>query len=89
MERKALERRTVLKGGAAAFGMIGSGVSAATIAAATPAAGEAAKSPLPEQLLTAVERRPSSRILPNLGFRHAQPECVVGPGGLEPPTRPL
>ena len=56
MERKALERRTVLKGGAAAFGMIGSGASAATIAAARPAAGEAAQSPLPEQLLTAVER---------------------------------
>jgi hypothetical protein len=56
MERKALERRTVLKGGAAAFGMIGSGASAATIAAAKPAAGEAAQSPLPEQLLTAVER---------------------------------
>src|ERR1700733_13650156 len=56
MERKALERRTVLKGGAAAFGMIGSAASAATIAAATPAAGEAAQSPLPEQLLAAVER---------------------------------
>ena len=35
MERKALERRTVLKGGAAAFGLIGSGASAATIAAKT------------------------------------------------------
>ena len=34
MKRKTLERRTVLKGGAAAFGMIGSGASAATIAAA-------------------------------------------------------
>jgi hypothetical protein len=56
MERKALERRTVLKGGAAAFGLIGSGASAATIAAAKPAAGEVAQSPLPEQLLTAVER---------------------------------
>ena len=56
MERKALERRTVLKGGAAAFGLIGSGASAATIASARPAAGEAAQSPLPEQLLTAVER---------------------------------
>jgi hypothetical protein len=56
MERKTLERRTILKGGAAAFGMIGSGASAATIAAAKPAAGEAAQSPLPEQLLTAVER---------------------------------
>ena len=40
MERKALERRTVLKGGAAAFGMIGSAASAATIAAATPAAAK-------------------------------------------------
>ena len=56
MERKALERRTVLKGGAAAFGMIGSGASAATIAAARPAAAEAAHTPLPEQILTAIER---------------------------------
>ena len=56
MERKTLERRTVLKGGAAAFGMIGSGASAATIAAARPAAAEAAHAPLPEQILTAVER---------------------------------
>jgi hypothetical protein len=55
MERKALERRTVLKGGAAAFGLIGSGASAATVAA-KPAAGEAAQSQLPEQILTAVER---------------------------------
>ena len=46
MERKALERRTVLKGSAAAFGLIGSGASAATIAA-KPAAGEAAQSALP------------------------------------------
>jgi cytochrome P450 len=56
MERKTLERRTVLKGGAAAFGMIGSSASAATIAAVKPAAGDAAQSALPEQLLTAVER---------------------------------
>ena len=56
MARKVLERRTVLKSGAAAFGMIGSGASAATIAAAKPATDEAAQSPLPEQLLTAVER---------------------------------
>src|SRR6516225_4849577 len=56
MERKALERRTVLKGGAAAFGLIGGGASAVTIAAAKPAASEAAPSPLPEQLRTAVER---------------------------------
>jgi hypothetical protein len=55
MERKALERRTVLKGSAAAFGLIGSGASAATIAA-KPAAGEAAQSALPEQLLAAVDR---------------------------------
>ena len=56
MERKALKRRTVLKGGAAAFGLIGSGASASTVAAAKPAAGEPVQSPLPEQLLTAVER---------------------------------
>ena len=55
MEDKTLERRTVLKGGAAAFGLIGSGVS--TVAAAGPASAEA--SPLAsaeEQILNAVRR---------------------------------
>jgi cytochrome P450 len=56
MERKAVERRTLLKGGAAAFGMIGSGAAAATMAGARPAVAEAAHAPLPEQILTAVER---------------------------------
>jgi hypothetical protein len=56
MERRALERRTVLKGGAAALGTIGAGASTASMAAATPGSGEAAQSALPEQLLTAVER---------------------------------
>jgi cytochrome P450 len=56
MERKNLERRTVLKAGAAAFGMMGSGVSAAVVGGAEQASAEAARSQLPEQLLTAVER---------------------------------
>jgi hypothetical protein len=55
MEHKTLGRRTVLKGGTAAFGVLGGGAAAATIAAAKPAAGEAAQA-LPEQLLSAVER---------------------------------
>jgi hypothetical protein len=56
MEWNDLERRTVLKGGAAALGLIGGGASATTLAAAKPATGDAAQTPLPEQLLTAVER---------------------------------
>ena len=81
MERKALERRTVLKGGAAAFGLIGSGASAATIAAAKPAAGEAAPSPLPDQLLTAVERFRAT--IPDLD---REGDLVQYVGGLVNPT---
>ena len=56
MERKTLERRTVLKGGAAAVGMFGSGASTAMVAGLEPASADTAKPPLPEQILTAVER---------------------------------
>jgi cytochrome P450 len=56
MEQRTLERRTVLKGGAAALGIAGSAAAAATVAVARPGSSEAAQSPLPEQLLTAVER---------------------------------
>ena len=56
MERKTLERRTVLKGGVAAVGMFGSGASTAMMAGLEPASADTAKPPLPEQILTAVER---------------------------------
>jgi hypothetical protein len=56
MVRKIVERRTVLKGGAAAVGIFGSGASTATVAGVEPASADTAQSPLPEQILTAVER---------------------------------
>jgi cytochrome P450 len=56
MERKTLERRTVLKGGIAAVGLVGSGVSAATVAGVEPASADGARRPLPQQVLTAIER---------------------------------
>ena len=56
MERKILERRAVLKGGAAAIGIVGSGVSAATVGGVEQASGDLAPSPLPQQVLTAIER---------------------------------
>ena len=56
MEQKEVERRTVLKGGAAAVGMLGSGASTAMVAGIEPASADAAQSPLPEQILTAIER---------------------------------
>ena len=55
MERNIVERRTVLKGGAAAVGMLGSGASAVTVAGIEPASADAAL-PLPAQILTAIER---------------------------------
>ena len=56
MERRILERRSVLKGGMAAAGMLGSGASTATVAGVKQAAADAAQSPLPEQILSALER---------------------------------
>ena len=56
MERKKVERRTVLKGGVAAIGTLGGGASAATIAGIEPASADTAQAPVPEQILTAVER---------------------------------
>jgi cytochrome P450 len=56
MEQKTLERRAVLKGGAAAIGMAGSGASAAMVAGVERASGDTAQSPLPQQVVTAIER---------------------------------
>jgi cytochrome P450 len=56
MERNTLERRTVLKGGAAAFGMMGSAAPAALIGGAEQASAHAAQAPIPEQIATALAR---------------------------------
>jgi cytochrome P450 len=56
MERKILERRSVLKGGVAAVGMLGSGASTAMVSGVEQASADAAQSPLPEQILSALER---------------------------------
>lgn len=53
MERKIIERRTVLKGGAAAIGMLG-GTSTAIVTGVEEASAAAAQSPLPEQILAAI-----------------------------------
>jgi hypothetical protein len=56
MERKIVERRTVLKGGAAAVGMLGSGASASMVAGVKQASADTPQSLLPDQVLTAVQR---------------------------------
>jgi hypothetical protein len=55
MKGKTVERRTVLKGGVAAVGMLG-GASTAIVAGGEPASADAGRSQLPEQILTAVEQ---------------------------------
>ena len=56
MEQKIMERRTVLKGGVAAVGMLGGGASSAMVAGAEQASGDTTQSSLPDQILTAVKR---------------------------------
>ena len=56
MEQKIVERRTVLKGGAAAVGILGSGVSIAMVPGVEQASAETLQSPLPDQILAAVQR---------------------------------
>jgi hypothetical protein len=56
MEQKSLERRTVLKGSAAAFGLMGSSTSAALVGATEQASADAPQSPLPERIVTAIAR---------------------------------
>jgi len=53
MERKTVERRTLLKGGAAAIGMLG-GTSTAVVTCAEEASADTAQSPLPAQVLAAM-----------------------------------
>ena len=55
MERKAIERRTVLKGSAAAFGILG-GTSAAAVTGVEQASADTAQSQLPDHILAAVKR---------------------------------
>ena len=56
MEQKKVERRTVLKGGAAAIGTLGGGAATATTAGIGPSFAETAQGTVPEQILTAIER---------------------------------
>ena len=55
MERKVMERRTVLKGGVAAIGMLG-GTATAMVTGVEQASADAAQSPIPDQILAAVQR---------------------------------
>ena len=55
MERKTVERRTVLKGSAAAIGIVGSSASTAFIAAVGDASAETMQTQLPRQIQTAFE----------------------------------
>ena len=56
MERKMIERRTVLKGSAAAAGILGSGASAVTVVDVEEASAETVSSQLPEQIQSAIDR---------------------------------
>jgi hypothetical protein len=56
MERKTMERRTVLKGGAAAVGVLGAGASSEMAAGVDRAFADAPQSGLPHQMLRAVQR---------------------------------
>src|ERR1700733_6048021 len=55
MERKKMERRTILKGGAAAIGMLG-GASTTVVTGVEQASANAAQPPLPDQILAAIQR---------------------------------
>jgi hypothetical protein len=55
MERKIMERRTILKGGAAAIGMLG-GASTTVVTGVEQASADAAQPPLPDQILAAIQR---------------------------------
>ena len=56
MERNIVERRAVLKGGAAAVGMLGSCVSSAVVAGVEQASADAGPSLVPDRVLSAVQR---------------------------------
>ena len=56
MERKLVERRTVLKGGVATVGALGGAASSAVVGGIEQVFAQAAQSPLPDQILAAVRR---------------------------------
>jgi len=56
MERKIVERRTVLKGGVAAVGILGGGASSEMTSSVDRALADTPQSALPDQILTAVQR---------------------------------
>ena len=76
MERKIAERRTVLKGGAAALGMLGSGTSVSMVAGAKQASADTPLSSVPDQILTAFQR--FRETIP-ANFDHEYVEKVVRP----------
>jgi len=76
MERKIVERRTVLKGGAAAVGMLGSGASASMVAGVQQASADTPPSSVPDQILAAFQRFRES--IP-ANFDHEYVEKAVRP----------
>src|SRR6516225_11267883 len=76
MEQKLVERRSVLKGGAAAVGMLGSGASAAMGTGVEQAFADTPPLSLPAQILTAVQR--FRETIP-ANFDHEYVEKVVIP----------
>ena len=56
MERKLVERRTVLKGGVATVGALGGAASSTVVGGIEQVFAQAAPSPLPDQILAAVRR---------------------------------
>lgn len=76
MAQKIVERRTVLKGGAAAVGMLGSGASASVLASVEQASADTPQSSLPDQILTALQR--FRETIP-ANFDHEYVENVVRP----------
>ena len=56
MERKGVERRTLLKGGAAAASMLGTGASGSMVAGTGRASADTAQTPIHDQIVTAIQR---------------------------------
>jgi hypothetical protein len=56
MEPKTMERRTILKGGMAAVGVLGTAASAAVVTGVEQASADATPSPLPDQISAAIQR---------------------------------
>jgi hypothetical protein len=76
MTQKTIERRTVLKGGAVAVGLLGSAGSASMLASVEQASADTAQSSLPDQVLTAFQR--FREAIP-ANFDHEYVEKVVQP----------